>query len=94
MTLRDGLDLPPGMLSPAMEAYFQRSGARLRAERSPPMPRQRASSKAFAAFWRPDAGALRPVKLERIAVASSQNRCYYVHRACGGAYSGDPVLMS
>ena len=75
------LDLPPGTLSPAMDAYFQKCKEKLGF-----VPN------VLLAYAFDNA----KLEREMIAVVvSSQNRCYYCLTAHGAAvrvYSGDPAL--
>jgi len=95
------LDLPPGTLSPAMEAYFKKCQEKLGF-----VPNvlaayafDNAKLEAFATFYNDLMLAPSGIsKLEREMIAvvvSSQNRCYYCLTAHGAAvrtYSGDAVL--
>ena len=95
------LDLPPGTLSPAMEAYFKKCQEKLGF-----VPNvlaayafDNAKLEAFAAFYNDlmlAPSGLSKLEREMIAVAvSAQNRCYYCLTAHGAAvrsYSGDPAL--
>ena len=95
------LDLPPGELSPEMQAYFAKCDEKigfvpnvLRA-----YAHDNAKLKAFAAFYNDlmlAPSGLSKLEREMIAVAvSSVNRCYYcltAHGAAVRALSGDPVL--
>ena len=95
------LDLPPGTLSPAMEAYFQKCQEKLGFVPNVLLAYafDNAKLEAFAAFYNDlmlGPSGLSKLEREMIAVAvSSQNRCYYCLTAHGAAvrtYSGDPVL--
>lgn len=95
------LDLPPGRLSPAMTAYFQKCQDKLGF-----VPNVLAAYafdtvklEAFVALYNDlmlGASGLSKLEREMIAVAvSSQNRCYYCLTAHGAAvrqYSGNPLL--
>jgi uncharacterized peroxidase-related enzyme len=95
------LDLPPGQLSPAMTAYFQKCQDKLGF-----IPNvlaayafDSAKLEAFAAMYNDlmlAPSGLSKLEREMIAVAvSSQNRCYYCLTAHGAAvrqYSGNPLL--
>jgi uncharacterized peroxidase-related enzyme len=95
------LDLPPGKLSPAMTAYFQKCQDKLGF-----VPNVLAAYafdtvklEAFVALYNDlmlGASGLSKLEREMIAVAvSSQNSCYYCLTAHGAAvrqYSGNPLL--
>ena len=95
------LDLPPGTLSPAMQAYFAKCQEKLGF-----VPNvlaayafDNAKLEAFVAFYNDlmlGPSGLSKLEREMIAVAvSSHNRCYYCLTAHGAAVrtlSGDPVL--
>src|SRR5262249_53940224 len=95
------LDLPPGELSPAMQAYFAKCQEKLGF-----VPNvlaayafDNAKLEAFAAFYNDlmlAPSGLSKLEREMIAVVvSPQNRCYYClssHGAAVRSYSGDPVL--
>jgi uncharacterized peroxidase-related enzyme len=95
------LDLPPGTLSPAMQAYFAKCQEKLGF-----VPNvlaayafDNAKLEAFVAFYNDlmlGPSGLSKLEREMIAVAvSSHNRCYYCLAAHGAAVrtlSGDPVL--
>ena len=95
------LDLPPGTLSPAMQAYFKKCEEKLGFVPNVLLAYafDNAKLEAFAAFYNDlmlAPSGLSKLEREMIAVAvSSQNRCYYCLTAHGAAvrsYSGDPVL--
>jgi len=95
------LDLPPGTLSPAMEAYFKKCQEKLGFVPNVLLAYafDTAKLEAFAAFYNDlmlGASGLSKLEREMIAVVvSSQNRCYYCLTAHGAAvrvYSGDPPL--
>jgi uncharacterized peroxidase-related enzyme len=95
------LDLPPGALSPAMEAYFRKCQEKLGFVPNVLLAYafDNAKLEAFAAFYNDlmlAPSGLSKLEREMIAVAvSSQNRCYYCLTAHGAAvrqYSGDPLL--
>jgi uncharacterized peroxidase-related enzyme len=95
------LDLPPGTLSPAMQAYFEKCREKLGFVPNVLLAYafDNAKLEAFAAFYNDlmlAPSGLSKLEREMIAVAvSSQNRCYYCLTAHGAAvrvYSGDPVL--
>jgi len=95
------LDLPPGTLSPAMQAYFQKCQEKLGFVPNVLLAYafDNAKLEAFAAFYNDlmlGASGLSKLEREMIAVVvSSQNRCYYCLTAHGAAvrvYSGDPAL--
>ena len=95
------LDLPPGTLSPAMEAYFKKCQEKLGFVPNVLLAYafDNAKLEAFAAFYNDlmlAPSGLSKLEREMIAVAvSAQNRCYYCLTAHGAAvrvYSGDPAL--
>jgi uncharacterized peroxidase-related enzyme len=95
------LDLPPGTLSPAMEAYFRKCQEKLGFVPNVLLAYafDNAKLEAFAAFYNDlmlAPSGLSKLEREMIAVVvSSQNRCYYCLTAHGAAvrvYSGDPAL--
>ena len=95
------LDLPPGTLSPAMQAYFAKCQEKLGFVPNVLLAYafDNAKLEAFAAFYNDlmlAPSGLSKLEREMIAVAvSSQNRCYYCLTAHGAAvrtYSGDPAL--
>ncbi|HWP14997.1 MAG TPA: peroxidase-related enzyme, partial [Xanthobacteraceae bacterium] len=95
------LDLPPGTLSPAMQAYFKKCEEKLGFVPNVLLAYafDNAKLEAFAAFYNDlmlAPSGLSKLEREMIAVAvSSQNRCYYCLTAHGAAvrvYSGDPAL--
>jgi uncharacterized peroxidase-related enzyme len=95
------LDLPPGTLSPAMQAYFEKCREKLGFVPNVLLAYafDNAKLEAFAAFYNDlmlAPSGLSKLEREMIAVAvSSQNRCYYCLTAHGAAvrvYSGDPAL--
>ena len=95
------LDLPPGTLSPAMQAYFDKCKEKLGFVPNVLLAYafDNAKLEAFAAFYNDlmlGASGLSKLEREMIAVVvSSQNRCYYCLTAHGAAvrvYSGDPAL--
>jgi uncharacterized peroxidase-related enzyme len=95
------LDLPPGTLSPAMQAYFDKCKEKLGFVPNVLLAYafDNAKLEAFAAFYNDlmlAPSGLSKLEREMIAVAvSSQNRCYYCLTAHGAAvrvYSGDPAL--
>ena len=95
------LDLPPGTLSPAMQAYFGKCKEKLGFVPNVLLAYafDNAKLEAFAAFYNDlmlAPSGLSKLEREMIAVAvSSQNRCYYCLTAHGAAvrvYSGDPAL--
>ena len=95
------LDLPPGTLSPAMQAYFDKCREKLGFVPNVLLAYafDNAKLEAFAAFYNDlmlAPSGLSKLEREMIAVAvSSQNRCYYCLTAHGAAvrvYSGDPAL--
>ena len=95
------LDLAPGTLSPAMQAYFQKCQEKLGFVPNVLLAYafDNAKLEAFAAFYNDlmlAPSGLSKLEREMIAVAvSSQNRCYYCLTAHGAAvrtYSGDPAL--
>jgi len=95
------LDLPPGTLSPAMQAYFEKCREKLGFVPNVLLAYafDNAKLEAFVAFYNDlmlGASGLSKLEREMIAVAvSSQNRCYYCLTAHGAAvrvYSGDPAL--
>ena len=95
------LDLPPGTLSPAMQAYFQKCQEKLGFVPNVLLAYafDNAKLEAFAAFYNDlmlAPSGLSKLEREMIAVVvSSQNRCYYCLTAHGAAvrvYSGDPAL--
>src|SRR4051812_1631802 len=95
------LDLPPGTLSPAMQAYFDKCQEKLGFVPNVLLAYafDNAKLEAFAAFYNDlmlAPSGLSKLEREMIAVAvSSLNRCYYCLTAHGAAVrqlSGDPVL--
>jgi uncharacterized peroxidase-related enzyme len=95
------LDLAPGTLSPAMQAYFQKCQEKLGFVPNVLLAYafDNAKLEAFAAFYNDlmlAPSGLSKLEREMIAVAvSAQNRCYYCLTAHGAAvrtYSGDPAL--
>jgi uncharacterized peroxidase-related enzyme len=95
------LDLAPGTLSPAMQAYFDKCQEKLGFVPNVLLAYafDNAKLEAFAAFYNDlmlAPSGLSKLEREMIAVAvSSQNRCYYCLTAHGAAvrtYSGDPAL--
>ena len=95
------LDLPPGTLSPAMQAYFKKCEEKLGFVPNVLLAYafDNAKLEAFAAFYNDlmlAPSGLSKLEREMIAVVvSSQNRCYYCLTAHGAAvrvYSGDPAL--
>jgi len=95
------LDLPPGTLSPAMQAYFDKCREKLGFVPNVLLAYafDNVKLEAFAAFYNDlmlAPSGLSKLEREMIAVAvSSQNRCYYCLTAHGAAvrvYSGDPAL--
>ena len=95
------LDLPPGTLSPAMQAYFKKCEEKLGFVPNVLLAYafDNAKLEAFAAFYNDlmlAPSGLSKLEREMIAVVvSSQNRCYYcltAHGAAVRAYSGDPAL--
>ena len=95
------LDLPPGTLSPAMQAYFDKCTEKLGFVPNVLLAYafDNAKLEAFAAFYNDlmlAPSGLSKLEREMIAVVvSSQNRCYYCLTAHGAAvrvYSGDPAL--
>jgi uncharacterized peroxidase-related enzyme len=95
------LDLAPGALSPAMQAYFGKCQEKLGFVPNVLLAYafDNAKLEAFAAFYNDlmlAPSSLSKLEREMIAVAvSSQNRCYYCLTAHGAAvrtYSGDPAL--
>src|SRR5690349_10203031 len=95
------LDLPPGTLSPAMQAYFEKCQEKLGFVPNVLLAYafDNAKLEAFAAFYNDlmlAPSGLSKLEREMIAVAvSSQNRCYYCLTAHGAAvrqYSGQPIL--
>jgi uncharacterized peroxidase-related enzyme len=95
------LDLAPGTLSPAMQAYFGKCQEKLGFVPNVLLAYafDNAKLEAFAAFYNDlmlAPSGLSKLEREMIAVAvSSQNRCYYCLTAHGAAvrtYSGDPAL--
>jgi uncharacterized peroxidase-related enzyme len=95
------LDLPPGTLSPAMQAYFEKCQEKLGFVPNVLLAYafDNAKLEAFAAFYNDlmlAPSGLSKLEREMIAVVvSSQNRCYYCLTAHGAAvrtYSGDPAL--
>ncbi|HKS62109.1 MAG TPA: peroxidase-related enzyme [Xanthobacteraceae bacterium] len=95
------LDLAPGQLSPAMEAYFKKCEEKLGFVPNVLLAYafDNAKLEAFAAFYNDlmlAPSGLSKLEREMIAVVvSAQNRCYYCLTAHGAAvrtYSGDPVL--
>jgi uncharacterized peroxidase-related enzyme len=95
------LELPPGTLSPAMQAYFAKCQEKLGFVPNVLLAYafDNAKLEAFAAFYNDlmlAPSGLSKLEREMIAVAvSAQNRCYYCLTAHGAAvrtYSGDPVL--
>jgi uncharacterized peroxidase-related enzyme len=95
------LDLPPGTLSPAMQAYFDKCREKLGFVPNVLLAYafDNAKLEAFAAFYNDlmlAPSGLSKLEREMIAVAvSSVNRCYYCLVAHGAAVRGlgqDPVL--
>jgi len=95
------LDLAPGELSPAMQAYFDKCDEKIGFVPNVLQAYAHDSAKleAFAAFYNDlmlAPSGLSKLEREMIAVAvSSQNRCYYCLTAHGAAVrqlSGDPAL--
>jgi uncharacterized peroxidase-related enzyme len=95
------LDLPPGTLSPAMQAYFKKCEEKLGFVPNVLLAYAFDNGKleAFATFYNDlmlAPSGLSKLEREMIAVAvSAQNRCYYCLTAHGAAvrvYSGDPAL--
>ena len=95
------LDLAPGTLSPAMQAYFDKCKEKLGFVPNVLLAYafDNAKLEAFAAFYNDlmlAPSGLSKLEREMIAVVvSSQNRCYYCLTAHGAAvrvYSGDPAL--
>lgn len=95
------LDLPPGPLSPAMQAYFDKCDAKIGFVPNVLIAHafDNAKLEAFVAFYDDlmlGQSGLSKLEREMIAVAvSSANRCYYCLTAHGAAVrqlSGDPVL--
>src|SRR6185436_20347268 len=95
------LDLAPGALSPAMQAYFDKCEEKLGFVPNVLLAYafDNAKLEAFVAFYNDlmlGPSGLSKLEREMIAVAvSSQNRCYYCLTAHGAAvrvYSGDPAL--
>ena len=95
------LDLAPGQLSPAMEAYFKKCEEKLGFVPNVLLAYafDNAKLEAFAAFYNDlmlAPSGLSKLEREMIAVVvSSLNRCYYCLTAHGAAvrtYSGDPAL--
>jgi len=95
------LDLPPGTLSPAMQAYFDKCREKLGFVPNVLLAYafDNAKLEAFAAFYNDlmlAPSGLSKLGREMIAVAvSSVNRCYYcltAHGAAVRALSDDPVL--
>jgi uncharacterized peroxidase-related enzyme len=95
------LDLPPGELSPAMQAYFDKCDEKIGFVPNvlKAYAHDTAKLEAFAAFYNDlmlAPSGLSKLEREMIAVAvSSQNRCYYCLTAHGAAVrqlSGDPAL--
>ena len=95
------LDLPPGQLSPAMTAYFQKCQDKLGFVPNVLVAYafDTAKLEAFAAMYNDlmlAPSGLSKLEREMIAVAvSSQNRCYYCLTAHGQAvrqYAGNPLL--
>jgi uncharacterized peroxidase-related enzyme len=95
------LDLAPGTLSPAMQAYFGKCQEKLGFVPNVLLAYafDNAKLEAFAAFYNDlmlAPSGLSKLEREMIAVAvSAQNRCYYCLTAHGAAvrtYSGDPAL--
>ena len=95
------LDLPPGELSPAMQAYFDKCDEKI--DFVPNVLRayahDNAKLEAFAALYNDlmlAPSGLSKLEREMIAVVvSSQNRCYYCLAAHGAAVrqlASDPVL--
>jgi uncharacterized peroxidase-related enzyme len=95
------LDLAPGQLSPAMEAYFKKCEEKLGFVPNVLLAYafDNAKLEAFAVFYNDlmlAPSGLSKLEREMIAVVvSAQNRCYYCLTAHGAAvrtYSGDPAL--
>src|SRR5947199_1330141 len=95
------LALPPGSLSPAMQAYFQKCQEKLGFVPNVLLAYafDNAKLEAFAAFYNDlmlAPSGLSKLEREMIAVVvSSQNHCYYCLTAHGAAVrqlSGDPML--
>ncbi len=95
------LNLPPGKLSPAMQAYFKKCEEKLGFVPNVLLAYafDTAKLEAFAAMYNDlmlAPSGLSKLEREMIAVAvSSQNRCYYCLVANGAAvrqYSGNPLL--
>jgi uncharacterized peroxidase-related enzyme len=95
------LDLAPGQLSPAMEAYFKKCEEKLGFVPNVLLAYafDNAKLEAFAAFYNDlmlAPSGLSKLEREMIAVVvSAQNRCYYcltAHSAAVRTYSGDPAL--
>ncbi|WP_299562717.1 peroxidase-related enzyme [Enterovirga sp.] len=95
------LDLPPGELSPEMQAYFAKCEEKIGFVPNVLVAyaHDRAKLDAFAAMYNDlmlAPSGLSKLEREMIAVAvSSQNRCYYCLAAHGAAVrqlSGDPAL--
>jgi uncharacterized peroxidase-related enzyme len=95
------LNLEPGKLSPAMEAYFKKCQDRLGFVPNVLLAYafDNAKLETFVAFYNDlmlGESGLSKLEREMIAVAvSSQNRCYYCLTAHGAAvrqYSGNPLL--
>jgi uncharacterized peroxidase-related enzyme len=95
------LDLPPGTLSPAMQAYFDKCREKLGFVPNVLLAYafDNAKLEAFAAFYNDlmlAPSGLSKLEREMIAVAvSAQNRCYYclvAHGAAVRALSGDAAL--
>src|ERR1051325_8936121 len=95
------LDLPPGKLSPAMEAYFKKCQEKLGFVPNVLLAYAFDNTKleTFVGLYNDlmlGPSGLSKLEREMIAVAvSSQNRCYYCLVAHGAAvrqYSGNPLL--
>lgn len=95
------LPLPPGELSPAMQAYLAKCGEKIGFVPNvlAAYAQDNAKLEAFAALYNDlmlAPSGLSKLEREMIAVVvSSQNRCYYCLTAHGAAVrqlSGDPVL--
>src|ERR1700752_5315179 len=95
------LDLPPGTLSPAMQAYFKKCEEKLGFVPNVLLAYafDNAKLEAFAAFYNDlmlgDSGLSKLEREMTAVVVSSQNRCYYCLTAHGAAvrqYSGNPLL--
>jgi len=95
------LNLPPGTLSPAMQAYFDKCREKLGFVPNVLLAYafDNAKLEAFVAFYNDlmlAPSGLSKLEREMIAVAvSAHNRCYYclvAHGAAVRALSGDPML--